>query len=184
MSLAPSTRREIESYVRPLYVELDGIDTFGNVERREAVVGGLLGEREADREYLELLLLFHGSVKSLGSTDPRGRWWLLLRGLGIPEQMIRRLSIGLGRWREDPRGPEEEALHDAELLEQVGVVACAQQLWRAGRKRVALPRAVSTLNAGPAPERFKTSEGRRLAAAGRGATQAWIDVLRQAVGKA
>ncbi len=171
-------RAQIESWVRPLYAELDGVDTFPVVERRAARVARLLDGEAVDEVYLELLLLFHGTVKGLGSTDPRGRWWLFLRGLGIADVRIHHLSQGLARWEESPAGPEEEALHDAVLLEEVGVLAAASRIWRAGRKRVALTRAVSTLDAGPVPERFRTAEGRRLARRRRAAAEAWISTLR------
>ncbi len=178
--MTKETRAQIEGWVRPLYVELDGVDTFPVVERRAARVEQLLAAdgNSGDAEYLELLLLFHGTVKGLGSTDPRGRWWLFLRGLGIPDERIHRLARGLSRWEESPQGAEEEALHDAVLLEEVGILAAASRIWRAGRKRVAIARAVSTLDGGPVPERFRTSEGRRVAGERRAAAEAWISTLR------
>lgn len=181
MSLDPARRAQIESYVRPLYVELDGVDTFESVSRRGDLTRSLVGESKIDHDYLELLLLFHGTVKRLGSTDPGGRWWLFLRHLGLSESMLHGVSRGLTRWRDDPRGPEEEALHDAELLEEVGVAACARRVWWAGRKRLAFSRALSTLDPGPDPERFKTVEGRRRAVERREAALAWLDGLREAV---
>ncbi len=183
MSLPASLRRQIESWVRPLYIELDGVDAFDTVERRGGVVRDLLESSEVDNEYLELLLLFHGTVKSLGSTDPRSRWWLFLRGLGLADERILRLSQGLSRWRESPQGPEEEALHDAELLEEVGIVATAQRIWRAGRKRFVLARALATLDAGPVVERFRTAEGRRLAGERRAEAEVWIETLRSAAAR-
>lgn len=180
MTLDGSRRERIETYVRPLYVELDGLDTFSSVDRRRQLSRRLLGEAAIDEEYLELLLLFHGTAKSLGSTGPGGRWWLYLRSLGVADAMLQRVSHGLGRWRESPRGLEEEALHDAELLESVGVVASARRLWWAGRKRVDFFRVLSTLDAGPVPERFRTLEGKRRAAQGRDAAKAWLESLRAA----
>ena len=103
-----------------------------------------------------------------------------LRGLGLTDDRLLRLARSLGRWRETPNGPEEEALHDAELLEQVGVVAAAGQIWRAGRKRTPLARAIPTLSAGPAPERFRTEEGRRMAEAARREAEGWLEVLARA----
>ena len=180
MSLDAARRAQIETYVRPLYVELDGVDSFHRVDRRRRLARGLVVDDTIDEPYLELLLLFHGTVKSLGSTEPGGRWWLFLRNLGVEEALLRRVAAGLGRWRETPSGPEEEALHDAELLESVGVAACARRLWTAGRKRVDFARALATLDAGPAPERFRTPEGRRRAARGRESAEEWLTALRRA----
>jgi hypothetical protein len=180
MSLAAGTRRQVERFVRPFYVELDGVDTFETVARRSELVSRLLDGRPVDAEYLDLLLLFHGTVKRLGSTAPGSRWWLFLRGLGLADELVGRLAIGLGRWRDAPAGPEEEVLHDAELLEEVGVVACARRIWRAGRKRVDLARALSTLEAGPPAARFRTELGRRLATERAADAAEWIEILRRA----
>ena len=186
MSLDEECRRQIESWLRPLYVELDGVDTFGVVGRRSHLVESLLEEGlldggSIDEQYLELLLLYHGTAQRIGSTDPGGRWWLFLKGLGLSDAKLRRLAVGLSRWREAPRGGEEEALHDAVLLEEVGVGACARRLWWAGRKRVAFERSLTALDAGPVPERFKTSRGRDLAASRSQAARAWLEELRDAV---
>ena len=88
MSLDEERRRQIETWVRPLYVELDGVDTFDVVARRSSLVGSLLDESlldggSIDEVYLELLLLYHGTAHRIGSTDPGGRWWLFLQGLGL-----------------------------------------------------------------------------------------------------
>lgn len=182
MSLEGPHRLKIESWVRPLYVELDGVDTFDRVVRRHALAMDLLdGDEAADEELLELLLLFHGPGRRLGSTEPRGRWWLFLRGLGFAEPRLRQLSAGLARWQVAPQTVEEEVLHDAVLIEEVGIAACAQRLWQAGRKRVPLTRALAVLDPGPVAERFKTVAGRRLASARHEAAEAWIGELRRGV---
>jgi len=186
MSLAEERRRQIESWVRPLYVELDGVDTFGVVTRRSSLVeslldADLLAAGSIDEEYLELLLLYHGTAQRIGSTGPGGRWWLFLKGLGLSDAELRRLSVGLSRWRDAPRGSEEEALHDAVLLEDVGVGACARRLWWAGRKRIAFERSLSALDAGPVAERFKTTRGRHLAVVRSRAARAWLEELRDSV---
>ena len=181
MSLSPSQRQQIESWVRPLYVELDGVDTFGLVARRQQLATRLIDGAAADGDYLELLALFHGPGRRLGSTDRRGRWWLFLHGLGLSDDLLHRLSAGLGRWQVTPQGIEEEALHDAVLMEDVGILACAQRIWQAGRKRVPLDRVLATLDAGAVAERFKTAAGSRLAAARREAANVWIEGLIEGV---
>lgn len=179
-SFDAARREQIETWVRPLYVDLDGVDAFDAVGRRRALARRLLGQTAVDEEYLELLLLFHDTVKPLGSTAPGSRWWLFLRNLGIEETVLRRLAKGLEAWRESPRRPEEEALHDAELLERVGIAACARRLWLAGRKRVEFSRALASLDPGPVPALFRTDEARLRAEEGRRAVQEWLERLRQA----
>jgi hypothetical protein len=128
---------------------------------------------------LDLLLLMHGVVDRLGSLAAGGRLDLFLKGLGLPEELTRAARIGLGRFHEDPRRPEEELLHDALLLEFAGVVATVERLMAAGKKRVALARALAQLDPGPAVERYRTPRGAVLGAARRKAAEEWIEDLRR-----
>jgi hypothetical protein len=180
--LAADTRQRVEQFVRPLYAGLDGVQTFDRVERLRRHVGILReGVPGVDEELLELLILFHGAVDRLGSLAPGGRLDLFLRGLDLPEDLIRRARTALGRFRDDPRGPEEGLLHDALLLESAGVAATAERLMAAGKKRVPLSRALAQLDPGPAAERYKTSRGAALGGERRREAQEWIEILRRKV---
>jgi len=182
LSLPEDVRRRIEEMVRPLYAGLDGVQTFDRVERLRRQVAGIAEPAEpVDVALLELLLLLHGVVDRLGSLAPGGRLDLFLRGLGLPEERVRRVRSGLGRLRETPQGSEEQLLHDALLLEGSGVSAAAERLLAAGRKRTALARALAQLDPGPAEERYRTARGRALGAARRQAALAWIEELRRKV---
>jgi hypothetical protein len=183
MSLPEDVRRRIEEMVRPLYAGLDGVQTFDRVERLRRHLAVLAGEPEepVDAALLELLLLLHGVVDRLGSLGPGGRLDLFLRGLGLPEERVRRVRAGLGRLGEAPEGGEEQLLHDALLLERSGVSAAAERLLAAGRKRTPLARALVQLDPGPAEERYRTARGRALGAARRRAAAAWIEELRRQV---
>ncbi|HXO18580.1 MAG TPA: hypothetical protein VOA87_01515, partial [Thermoanaerobaculia bacterium] len=75
----------------------------------------------------------------------------------------------------------ESLLHDALLLESTGVTAAAERLLAAGRKRVALARALAQLDPGPPAERYRTERGARLGARRREEAQAWIEDLRRRV---
>jgi hypothetical protein len=182
--LGEETRRRLEQYVKPLYAGLDGVQTFDRVDRLRTHVAALREEvtgqpPAVDGLLLDLLLLMHGVVDRLGSLAAGGRLDLFLKGLGLPEELTRAARIGLGRFHEDPRRPEEELLHDALLLDSAGVVATVERLMAAGKKRVALARALVQLDPGPAVERYRTPRGAVLGAARRKAAEEWIEDLRR-----
>lgn len=181
MSLDPGIRRQAEQYVRPLYAGLDGVQTFGQVERLRARIAAVRGETAVDEDLLDLLLLFQGVVDRLGSLAPGGRLDLFLKGLGLADDLARRVRTGLGRLREGPRGPEEELVHDALLLESAGVVATAERLMAAGKKRTPVARALAQLDPGPAAGRYRTPRAGALGAERRREAEAWIEELRRKV---
>lgn len=176
--MTPETRSRIEQFVRPLYAGLDGVQTFDRVGRLRRHLAILAEGSAVDGDLLELLLLFHGAVERLGSLSPGGRLDLFLRGLDLPETLTRRLRAGLGRVREDPRGPEEELLHDALLLESAGVAAAAERLMAMGKKRTPLARALTQLDPGSPAERYRTQRGASLGSARRQEAETWIAELR------
>ncbi|MES1242069.1 MAG: hypothetical protein ABUT39_10655 [Acidobacteriota bacterium] len=179
--LDPSLRRQVEQLVLPLYAGLDGVQTFDRVGRLRARVEAIRGETPMEEELLDLLLLLQGVTDRLGSLAPGGRLDLFLRGLGLPEILVRRVRAGLGRLPDEPRGPEEELIHDAVLLESAGVVAAAERLMAAGKKRTPVGRALAQLDPGPAAERYRTLRGAELGAARRREAEAWIADLRRRV---
>jgi hypothetical protein len=178
--LDPGVRSRAEQLARPLYAGLDGVQTFGQVERLRARIAAIRGSA-IDEELLDLLLLFQGVVERLGSLAPGGRLELFLKSLGLADDLVRRVRAGLGRLREDPRGPEEELVHDALLLESAGVVAAAERLMAAGKKRTPLARALAQLDPGPAAERYRTPRAGALGAERRREAELWIEELRRRV---
>jgi hypothetical protein len=184
MTLPVEIRKRVEEMVRPLYAGLDGVQTFDRVDRLRRHLGAISEGDPAeglDGDLLELLLLLHGVVDRLGSLNGGGRLDLFLRGLGLPEERVRRVRAGLGRLREAPLETEERLLHDALLLESAGVTAAAERLLAAGRKRTPLARALAQLDPGPAEERYRTGRGRQLGAERRQAALRWIEELRRKV---
>ncbi|MEA2560206.1 MAG: hypothetical protein QOH06_1710 [Acidobacteriota bacterium] len=182
--LDSGVRRQAEQFVRPLYAGLDGVQTFGQVERLRARIAAIREGREAmaiDEDLLELLLLLQGVVDRLGSLAPGGRLDLFLKGLGLADDLARRVRNGLGRLREDPRGLEEELVHDALLLESAGVVATAERLMAAGKKRTPVARALAQLDPGPSAERYRTPRAGELGAERRKEAELWIEELRRKV---
>lgn len=181
MTLSAAERARVEEYVRPLYTELDGVETFGRVGELERRLAELAVGIEHQPELLELLTLFHGVVGRLGSLAPGGRWQLFLRGLGVPAVRVARLRRGLERLATRPQSAEERLLHDALLLERSGVGAVLSRLLAAGRKRLALDRALTQLDAGPEPERFHTRRGREIATQRHAVAMRWIGELRSLI---
>jgi|GEM_PF-1012305 len=179
--LNEDVRRRLEQFVKPLYAGLDGVQTFDRVGRMRIHVAALqegIGQ-PVDEPLLEILLLLHGVVDRLGSLAPGGRLDLFLKGLGLPDELVRAARNGTGRCQDDPRRPEEELLHDALLLESAGVLATVERLMAAGKKRVLLARALAQLDPGPAAERYRTARGASLGAARRKAAEEWIEDLRR-----
>ncbi|HEX3128057.1 MAG TPA: hypothetical protein VH394_12070 [Thermoanaerobaculia bacterium] len=179
--LDPHLRRQVEQFVRPLYAGLDGVQTFDRVDRLRARVEAIRGEAVVEEDLLDLLLLLQGVTDRLGSLAPGGRLDLFLKGLGLSEALVRRVRAGLGRLPDEPRGTEEELIHDALLLEASGVVAAAERLMAAGKKRTPVGRALAQLDPGPAAERYRTARGAELGARRRREAEEWIADLRRRV---
>jgi hypothetical protein len=179
--LEPGIRRQVEQFVRPLYAGLDGVQTFDRVDRLRARIDSIRGEAAVEEGLLDLLLLLQGVTDRLGSLAAGGRLDLFLRGLGLPEGLVRRVRAGLGRLPDEPRGVEEELIHDALLLESSGVVAAAGRLMAAGRKRTPVGRALAQLDPGPPAERYRTPRGAELGAVRRREAEEWIAGLRRKV---
>jgi hypothetical protein len=180
--LDPGIRRQVEQFVRPLYAGLDGVQTFDRVDRLRArieAIRGDAGSAGVEEQLLDLLLLLQGVTDRLGSLAPGGRLELFLKGLGLAEGLVRRVRAGLGRLPDEPRGAEEELIHDALLLELSGVGAAAGRLMAAGRKRTPVSRALAQLDPGPPAERYRTPRGAALGAARRHAAEEWIADLRR-----
>lgn len=181
MPLSAANRRRIEEFVRPLYVELDGVQTFDRVARLADTAHRIAGSESYDDELLELLTLFHGVVPRLGSLGPTGRFDLFLRGLELPQERRTRLRRALGRFAEEPEGVEESLVHDALLLDETGVRALLGRMLRAGRRRQPLERALGALDPGPDPGRYRTAGGARLAAERHRVAAAFIGELERSL---
>ena len=157
------------------------MQTFERVERLRRRVAGLAEGLEVDRDLLDLLLVFHGVVDRLGSLTAGGRLDLFLRDLGLADSMARRVRTGLERIGEDPKGAEEELLHDALLLEAAGVAATVERLMALGKNRTPLARALTQLDPGPPAERYRTARGAALGTARRHEAEEWIADLRRRI---
>src|SRR5687767_11314082 len=101
-----SLRNRLESFVKPLYQDLDGISRFDEVERIGAIARHLFEAGNAQEELeLELLILFHRLGGWLGRLGNASRV-VLASGGALPDEAIHRLIASLDRLERPESGPE------------------------------------------------------------------------------
>ena len=171
-TLDAAAKARILDFVRPLSVGLDGMTTFGFVERRLKISDFLEGEegnvpadgvRCVDPARLFLLAAFAGLPAARRITSD-GREALLLRSLHVPFEEISSLSLSLSRIESRPETPEEMIVHDAMLLESVGAYGVTQILVSGARERMTLAEMADEIDSRMDAARFATEAGRRLSA--------------------
>jgi hypothetical protein len=171
LSLDSASKARILDFVRPLSVGLDGMTTFGFVERRMQISDFLEGEERragapggggADPARLFLLAAFAG-LPSARRITPDGRESLLLRSLHVPFEEISSLSSSLFRLESRPETAEERIVHDAMLLESVGAYGVTQTLVSGARERMTLSEMADAIDAKMDAAHFATEAARRLA---------------------
>jgi hypothetical protein len=174
-----AVRQEIEDYVRPLAVGLDGVTNYGDVERMvsaaEAVAQGTAG---LDRDLVFLLAVFSGQEKWVSRMGHRSRTELFLASLGVPASTVRALFRGLARFEAAPASPEEEVVHDAVRLEAMGAYGIARGLADAYRERLDILEMADAIERAAAA-RLLTESGRRLAEGRRALMQEFARSLRE-----
>ncbi len=158
-----AARARVAEYVRPLAVGLDGVTYYGDIERivtaSERIAGGAEG---LDRDLLYLLAVFSGQEKWVSRFGHKSRTEIYLASLGIEPRRIAALWRGLTRLGRDPRTPEEEAVHDAVRLEELGAYGIARGLLEGYRERMDFPEIADAIEeAAAAP--LHTPAGRALA---------------------
>ena len=162
-----AARQEIQDYVRPLAVGLDGVTNYGDVERMVSAAEALSeGAAGLDADLVFLLAVFSGQERWVSRMGHRSRTEMFLASLGVPPGTIRALFRGLARFETAPATPEEEIVHDAVALEAMGAYGVVRALAEAYRDRLdILEMAASIEKAAAAP--LRTEAGRRLAASRR-----------------
>ncbi len=176
--MEPEARRQVEEYVRPLAVGLDGVTNYGDVERMVSAAETIAdGETGLDRDLLFLLAAFSGQEKWVSRMGHRSRTEIFLGSLGVPARTVQRLFRGLTRFEVEPGSREEEIVHDAVLLDAMGAYGIAHGLADAYRERLSiLEMADAVEEAAAAP--LRTEAGRRLSAARRETMLAFARQLR------
>ncbi len=121
-------RSRLESFLKPLLQEVDGVSRFGEVERIARIARTIHGRDDPD---LDLLLLLH----------PLGRWLekvgnlsrTLLAAGGLDEAALRRTVASIRRL-ETPVSDVERSVAAAILIDRSGVHGLAQRFATARRE--------------------------------------------------
>jgi len=159
-----AARARIAEYVKPIAVGLDGVTYYGDVERIVAASERIAAGREdVDRDLLFLLAVFSGQEKWVSRFGHKSRTEIFLGSLGLGPKTIASLWRGLSRLEKEPRTPEEEAVHDAVRLEEIGAYGIARRLLEGYREQMDFSEIAGAIGeAAKAP--LRTDVGRELAA--------------------
>jgi hypothetical protein len=122
---------DLQSFLRPLYQDLDGASRFDDVERVAAIARRLYAPvNDADARAFELLLLFHGLGRWLEKVGNLSRAVLTT---AIPEGELRAIAASIRRL-DDPSTDAERAVAAALLIDSAGVRGFAERLSRSRRE--------------------------------------------------
>ena len=158
-----AARRQIEEYVRPLAVALDGVTNYGDIQRISSAAETIAaGSEGIDTDLLFLLAVFSGQEKWVSRMGHRSRTELFLASLGVPPKTVQRLFRGLARFETAPATPEEEIVHDAVKLDAMGAYGIARGLADAYRERMDVLEMADAIEAA-AESGLLTEKGRSLA---------------------
>ena len=122
-------RGRLESFLRPLYQDLDGVSRFEEIERIATIARRIYPNPDPD---FELLLLFHGLGKWLDKVGNLTRTVLSV-GAGLGEPELRRTAASIRRLAK-PETDAERAVAAALLIDQSGVRGLAQRFASARRE--------------------------------------------------
>lgn len=157
-------RKLILDFVKPLAVGIDGVTNFGAVPRMLSACEGIAaGRADVDRDQLFLLAAFSGQQKWARQFGQGSRLELFLASAGIAPEEIRRLRRSLARFEQDPQSAEEDIVHDARRLEQIGAYGIARIVSRGDRERMDFDEIAAEIDKETRDD-FRTPAGRALAA--------------------
>jgi hypothetical protein len=173
------TRERITDYVKPLAVGLDGVTYYGDVERVVAASRKIAAERDdVDPELLYLLAVFSGQERWVSRFGHKSRTEIFLSSLGVEPRRIAALWRGLARLEREPRTPEEQIVHDALRLEELGAYGIARRLLEGYRERMDFAEMADAIDEATAAP-LLTDAGRVLASPRIAAMKAFSKRLRE-----
>lgn len=120
-------RQQLESFLRPLYQDLDGASRFDEIERVALIARRLYVSND---QSFELLLYFHGLGRWLEKVGNLSRAVLTI---GLSEGDLRATAASIRRL-EDPSNDAERAVAAALLIDAAGVRGLAERLSRSRRE--------------------------------------------------
>lgn len=123
-------RQRLESFLRPLYQDLDGVSRMPEVERI-AAIARRVHPSGADDHHFELLLLFHGLGRWLDKLGNLTRTALAVPGIG--EEELRAVVHSIRRL-DAPQSEAERAVAAAVLIDGAGVRGLAESISRSRRE--------------------------------------------------
>ena len=157
-------RARITEYVKPLAVGLDGMTYYGDVERVLAASERIAGGREdVDPDLIYLLAVFSGQEKWVSRFGHKSRTEIFLSSLSVPPRKVAALWRGLERLERAPTTAEEQVVHDAVRLEELGAYGIARRLLEGYRERMDFTEIADAIDEASAAT-LRTDEGRALAA--------------------
>lgn len=169
----------IADYVKPLAVGLDGITYYGDVERVLAATARIAeGRADLDSDLLHLLAVFSGQEKWVSRFGHKSRTEIFLSSLGVDPRTVARLWRGLARLEREPATPEEEIVHDAVRLEELGAYGIARRLVEGYRERMDFSEMADSIDEAAASP-LRTEAGRALAAPRIAAMKEFAERLRR-----
>jgi hypothetical protein len=121
-------RSRLESFLKPLFQDLDGVSRFDEHERIAQIARTIHGKHDRD---LELLLLFHGLGRWLDKIGNLSR--TLLAVPGLDESELRRTAASIRRL-ETPQSDAERSVAAAILIDRSGVHGLARRFAAARRE--------------------------------------------------
>lgn len=124
-------RRRIETFLRPLHQDVDGVSRMDDLERVAAIARRLYTPRAEEERAFELLLLFHRLGKWLERVGNISRTALAVAGLSEAE--LRRTAMSIARL-DDPVTDAERAVAAALLIDSAGVRGLTEHFVRSRRE--------------------------------------------------
>jgi hypothetical protein len=128
-------RHRLETFLRPLYQDLDGASRMDEVERIAGIARRLYTPPPGEARAFELLLLFHRLGKWLDKVGNVSR--TVLGVTGLTEGELRRTAASIARL-ESPVSDAERAVAAAVLIDDAGVRGLTEHFTRARREGMSL----------------------------------------------
>ncbi|HXG58951.1 MAG TPA: hypothetical protein VNL91_08000 [Thermoanaerobaculia bacterium] len=151
----------LASFVRPLYIDLDGVSRFEEVERIATIARDLYVPRDGEESRaFEILLIFHrlgGWLEKVGNISRT----LLACGGEVTEEELRRTARSIRRLS-TPSSEIERAVASAVRIDEAGLRGLAERFARARREGLSIDEVARAALAGTEVPEWFTDEARKM----------------------